>query len=78
MQAGLLSREIKEFRVLTWLTNREGNIVGSVMRELSGDPARSENLCMYGIFMRENREIPRSPGPLIPGRAAQGRPRPQA
>jgi hypothetical protein len=27
---------------------------------------------MYGIFMRENREIPRSPAPLILGRAAQG------
>jgi hypothetical protein len=27
-------------------------------RESSTDPARSENLCMYGIFMRENREIP--------------------
>jgi hypothetical protein len=27
-------------------------------RESSTDPARSENLCMCGIFMRENREIP--------------------
>jgi hypothetical protein len=27
---------------------------------------------MYGIFMRENREIPRSPVHLITGRAAQG------
>jgi hypothetical protein len=27
-------------------------------RESSTDPARSGNLCMYGIFMRENREIP--------------------
>jgi len=26
-------------------------------RELLGDPARSENLCMHGAFMRENREI---------------------
>jgi hypothetical protein len=26
-------------------------------RESSTDPARSEYLCMYGIFMRENREI---------------------
>ena len=31
------------------------------MREPSADPARSENLCMYGILMRENREIPRLP-----------------
>ena len=30
-------------------------------RELPANPARSENLCMYGISMRENREIPRSP-----------------
>lgn len=49
----------------------EGNIVGSVIRELSADPARSENLCMYGILMRENREIPCSPVWLIIGRAAQ-------
>ena len=27
-------------------------------RELLGDPARSKNLCMYGAFMRENREVP--------------------
>jgi len=39
--------------------------------ESPGDPARSENLCMYGIFMRENREIPRSAALLITGRAAQ-------
>ena len=47
-------------------------------REPSADPARSKNLCMYGISMRENREVPRSPAGLITGRAAQGRPRPQA
>jgi len=45
--------------VPTPLTGPEGNIVGSVMRELPADPARSENLCMRGISMRENREIPR-------------------
>ncbi len=27
-------------------------------RESWGDPARSGNLCMHGISMRENREIP--------------------
>jgi hypothetical protein len=48
------------------------------MREPSADPARSKNLCMHGISMRENREIPRSPERLIAERAAQGRPRPQA
>jgi hypothetical protein len=33
---------------------------------------------MYGIFMRENREIPWPPVRLITGRAAQRRPRPHA
>ena len=47
-------------------------------RELLGDPARSKNLCMHGVSMRENREIPRSPGRLIAGRAVQARPRPQS
>src|SRR5215210_1849528 len=47
-------------------------------RELLMGPARSETPCMYGTSMRENREIPRSPARLISGRAAQGRPRPQA
>ena len=51
----------------------EGNIAGGVMRESLADPARSENLCMCGLFMRENREIPRLPshrercGPLGEG-----------
>jgi hypothetical protein len=47
-------------------------------RELPADPARSENPCMRGISMRENREVPRSPASLISGRAAQERPRPYA
>lgn len=45
-------------------------------RKLPSDPARSENLCMYGVSMRENREIPRSPVRLITGRAAPARSRP--
>ena len=53
----------------------EGNIAGGVMRESSADPARSENLCMYGTSMRENREIPRFPVAVIGRRAAQGTPR---
>ena len=53
----------------------EGNIAGGVMREPPGDPARSENLCMYGIFMRENREVPRLPVRVMTGWAAQGTPR---
>ena len=73
MQAGLLSREINEFGVPTLLSKAEGNIAGSAMRELSADPARSENHCMHGIYMRENREIPRSPTQLITVWAAQER-----
>ena len=47
-------------------------------RELSGDSARSKNLCMHGISLRENREVPRSPVQVMVGRVAQGRLRPQA
>ncbi len=47
-------------------------------RELSADPARSKNQCMYGTSMRENREVPCLPAGLITGRAAQGRLRPYA
>lgn len=72
MQAGLLSREIKEIGVPTLLNSAEGNIAGGVMRKSSVDPARSENLCMYGVFMRENREVPRSPAGWMAGRVAQG------
>jgi hypothetical protein len=49
---------------------------GQRYRELSADPARSKNLCMHGISMREIREIRRSPVALMAGRAARGRPRP--
>ena len=73
MQAGLLSREIKESRVPTPLNRPEGNIAGSAMRELPEDPARSENHCMHGIYMRENREIPRSPTQLITVWAVSGK-----
>ena len=72
MQAGLLSREIREIGVPTLLSNAEGNIAGGAMRESSADPARSENLCMYGISMRENREIPRSPARLVTGAGRSG------
>jgi hypothetical protein len=69
-----LSREIKEFGVPTPLNRSEGNIAGGVIRESSADPARSENLCMYGISMRENREVPRLPVRVMTGRAVQGTP----
>jgi hypothetical protein len=59
--------------VPTPLTGPEGNIVGSVTRELLVDPARSKNLCMRGIFMRENREVPRLARLTDHGRAAQAR-----
>jgi hypothetical protein len=72
VQAGLWSREINEIGVSTPSNRPEGNIAGGVMRESPGDPARSENLCMYGISMRENREIPRSPAGLMAGWAVQG------
>lgn len=36
-------------------------------RELLGDPAGSENLCMYGAFMRENREVPCPPVAKVAG-----------
>jgi len=62
--------------VPTSLTEAEGNIAGGAKREPSADPARSKNLGMHGISMRENRQIPRSPALLITGRAARGRPRP--
>ena len=47
-------------------------------RESQLGPARSENHGMYGVFMRENREVPGSPARVISGRAAQGRLRPHA
>ncbi len=62
--------------VPTSLTEAEGNIADGAKREPSADPARSKNLCMHGISMRENREIPRSPAAMIRGWAARGRPRP--
>ena len=75
MQAGLLSREIREFGVPTPLSRPEGNIAGGAMREPPGDPARSENHGMHGISMRENREVPRLPVRVMIGRVAQGTPR---
>jgi hypothetical protein len=45
----LLSLEIGNTGVPTCCGSAEGNIVGSVMRELSADPAGSENPCMCVI-----------------------------
>jgi hypothetical protein len=62
----------------TLLELAEGNTGRGATRESWSGPARSKNLCMYGISMRENREVPWMPVGLITGRAAQGRPIPQA
>jgi len=70
------THQIIEIGVPTLCTEAEGNTGCGVRREPRADPARSENLCMYGISMRENREIPPLPVPLITVRAAQGRLRP--
>jgi len=53
----------------------EGHIASSAKRELLADPAWSKNQGMYGVLLRENREVPCSPVRVITGRAAQGRPR---
>ena len=63
VQAGLWSREITESEVPTPSKRLEGNIEGGATRKPSADPARSENLGMHGISMRENREIPPLPAP---------------
>ena len=61
MQAGLLSREIKETGVPTLLQVAEGNIAGGDMREPPAGPARSETPSMCGNTLCGNREIPRPP-----------------
>jgi hypothetical protein len=44
------------FGVPTRLTYAEGNIAGGAICEPLVDPARSKNLCMHGVSIRENRE----------------------
>jgi hypothetical protein len=44
--------------VLTFSQLAEGNTVRRRFREPSAGLAGSKNLCMRGIFMLENREIP--------------------
>src|SRR6266567_4763470 len=46
------------FGVPTSSRKTEGHIAGGVSASRSVDPARSENLCMYGVLPRENREVP--------------------
>jgi hypothetical protein len=64
--------KLRQSGVPTLSAYAEGNIVGSVIRELSADPARSRNPCMCGVSGRENREISWPPVPVMVGRAAQG------
>jgi hypothetical protein len=68
--------KFKSSGVPTLSAHAEGNISGSVIRELSANPARSENPCMCGVSGRENRDISWLPVVVMAGRAAQGRPRP--
>ena len=70
--------KLTQFGVPTPWVRAEGNIAGSVVRELRADPARSKNLCMRGVSGRENREISWPPARVVAGRAARGRPRPYA
>jgi hypothetical protein len=45
-------------------------------RKHASNPARSKNLCMHGVSMRENREVPSSPVTKNDRRVAQKRQRP--
>src|SRR6266536_2919624 len=73
VRAGLLSRDSTiEIGVPTLSQAAEGNIVGGAIREPSADPARSKNHSTYGIFMRENREVPRSPACRDGGAGREG------
>jgi hypothetical protein len=63
------------FGVPTPSHEAEGHTAGGVSASRWAGPARSENLCVYGVLLRENREVPCSPVRLIAGRAAQGTPR---
>jgi hypothetical protein len=65
--------KFKSFGVPTLSAHAEGNIAGSVIRELSTNPARSKNPCMRGVSGRENREISWPPVVVMAGRAAQER-----
>ncbi len=63
------------FGVPTSSHEAEGHTTGGASASRPVGPARSENLRMHGVLMRENREVPCSPVQLIAGRAAQGTPR---
>ena len=60
------------FGVPTSSHEAEGHIAGGVSASRPVDPARSENLCMYGVLMRENREIPLLARPVDHGAGRSG------
>ena len=53
-----LSREITASGCRRRLLRRKATSSAGVSASRSVDPARSENLCMYGVLLRENREVP--------------------
>jgi hypothetical protein len=73
-QAGLLSPEkTRSHRGADALATGGRQHRRRRFRESSADLAGSENLCMRGISMRENREIPRSPARLDGGAGRAGK-----
>ena len=69
------SREITYSGAPTPLSEAEGHTHRGRQRESSGGPARSETRCTCGTFLRENREVPRSPAALMVRRVAPERPK---
>jgi hypothetical protein len=67
--------KFRSFGVPTLLAHAEGNIAGSVMRELLADPTRSKSPSMRGVFGCENREVSWPPAVVMAGRVVQGRSR---
>jgi hypothetical protein len=65
--AGLLSREITTVTVPTLSRKAEGHVVGGVSASRWGTPRGRRTRARTQIFMRENREVPRSPV-LVAGR----------
>ena len=75
VQAGLLSRVIREFGVPTLSTKAEGNTTRSAIASSWWTPRGQRTMACTYTSMRENREVSCSPVWMITRRAAQGRPR---
>jgi hypothetical protein len=71
-QAGLLSREMGLTPGCRRCLKGGRQHCRQRYREPPPDPARSENPCVSGVSMRENREGPRSPAWLITGGSLRG------